>query len=498
MKSALRLVAAVSVAALGVAAQAGGQALTGFTGGTLFATYQADGDTIGWSFTTSERFVVTHLGFWDGDSATQPMTLSHPVGLWTSGGALLANDTVDATSPLTSGWRYEPVTPTILPVGVYHLGAFVTGTNPIADGYMSGTTGQTMASGFTMGLTLRDPDGPQTGLIFPSVTSAVGGRYGPNLRFAVPAPDIEIDMGATTDGRSYLCGGSTSIALPAGSDVFPCYMIENTGNAPLSRHDLVDSRLGTLLSDFPFTLIPGASAFLNLVASSPAGGSWTATWTAYNPGPFEQVTDIDGLAVTVLPPVLTCNGDTVTFSSGFPAGISSFDGLAWPSGGDGTTDLWNLASCGEAQNWTGARGDLACASSDLAAAGPYDTQLRTHAFSLAGQASARIEFTMNYQQQADTLVIDSSVDNGLSWQLLANVAGDFGPFRAVGGIRIALPINVLLGQPSVRLRWRYANAAPGASDLYLQIDNVALTCGNGIFFDGFESGDDHAWSAASS
>lgn len=498
MKSSRRFVALVSVAALGVASQARAQALVGFTGGTLFGTFQGDGDTIGWSFSTSERFVVTHLGFWDGDSATQATTQSHPVGLWTSGGSLLTGNTVAAASPLTAGWRYEPIVPIVLPVGGYHLGAFVPAGNPLADGYMAGTSGQTMAAGFTMGLTLRDPDGAQTGLVFPSVTSPAGGRYGPNLLFAVPAPDIDLLMTASTDGRSYGCGGSTAIALPAGSDVFPCYTIENVGNAPLSRHDLVDSRLGPILSDFPYTLIPGASAFLNQVASSPAAGAWTSNWTAYNPGPFEQTTDGGSLGITVLPPVLRCNGSTVTFSSGFPAGISSFDGLAWPSSGDSTTDLWTLATCGEAQNWTGARGDLACASSDLAAAGPYDTQLRTHSFSLAGPSSAQIEFTMNYQQQADTLVIESSVDNGASWQNLAVVIGDFGPFRAVGGIRITLPVNGLLGQPSVRLRWRYSNAAAGASDQYLQIDNLALTCDDGIFFDGFESGDDHAWSSASS
>lgn len=498
MSGTLRRLALVSISAVGIAAQAGGQALTSFSGGTLFGTYQADGDTIGWSFSTDQRFVVTHLGFWDGDSATQPLTLTHPVGLWTSGGAPLASNNVTATSPLTAGWRYEPVPPTMLPVGTYHLGAFVGATNPLADGYMAGTTNQVMAPGFVMGLTLRDPDGPQTGLVFPTVTSAVGGRYGPNLRFATPAPAIDLSMTASTDGRSYSCGAETSIALPAGSDVFPCYTISNTGNAPLTRHDLVDSRLGPQLSDFPYTLVPGSSAFLNLISSSPTGGAWSSTWDAYNPGPFEEVTDTDALGVTVLPPVVACNGRTVTFSSGFPAGISSFDGLAWPGAGDSTTDLWNLASCGEAQNWTGARGDLACASSDVAAAGPYDAQLRTHALSLAGQSSARLEFTMNYQQQADSLVVESSIDSGQTWQNRAVVVGDFGPFRAVGGFRASVSLGALLGQPSVRLRWRYSNAAAGASDFYLQIDNVALTCGNGVFFDGFESGDDHAWSSASS
>ncbi len=32
--------------------------------------------------------------------------------------------------------------------------------------------------------------------------------------------------------------------------------------------------------------------------------------------------------------------------------------------------------------------------------------------------------------------------------------------------------------------------------MYVQIDNIALTCGGGIFFDGFEFVDTHAWSSA--
>lgn len=85
-----------------------------------------------------------------------------------------------------------------------------------------------MASGFTMGATLRDPSGAQTGLAFPSVATAAGGRFGPNLRVATPAPAIDHSLTATLDGRSYSCGALTAIAVPAGTDVFPCCTVENT------------------------------------------------------------------------------------------------------------------------------------------------------------------------------------------------------------------------------------------------------------------------------
>lgn len=175
-----------------------GQALTSFNGGSLFATFEANGDTVGWSFSVDRAVNVTHMGFWDGDSATAPMTSSHPVGLWDNAGGLIATAIVTPTSTLTSGFRYEPTTVTTIGPGTYSLGAFYSATNPTSDGYMTGTTGITMAAGFTMLNTLRDPSGPQTGLVYPSVTSAAGGRFGPNLLFTeVPEPGaISILAGA--------------------------------------------------------------------------------------------------------------------------------------------------------------------------------------------------------------------------------------------------------------------------------------------------------------
>ncbi len=80
-----------------------GPALTSFTGGSAFATFQADGDTIGWSFTVDRPIFVTHLGYYDGDATLN--IASHPVGLWNSSGTLLTSNVVLASSPLTSGIR---------------------------------------------------------------------------------------------------------------------------------------------------------------------------------------------------------------------------------------------------------------------------------------------------------------------------------------------------------------------------------------------------------
>ena len=185
MSRLLRL-AALAAVIFCIPMTAAAQALQSFSGGSLFATYQADGDTVGWRFSVDRSIIVTHLGFWDGE---QDMTLDHPVGIWDAAGTLLGSNIVSPGSPLTGQFRYEEVGPIVLPAGTYNLGAFYSASNPTTDGYMTGATNIVMAPGFTMLNTLRDPDGAQTGLVFPSVTSAAGGRFGPNILFTeVPEP----------------------------------------------------------------------------------------------------------------------------------------------------------------------------------------------------------------------------------------------------------------------------------------------------------------------
>jgi hypothetical protein len=180
------------IVAVAFAVPAPAQILQSFTGGTVFTSFQNDGDTVGWSFTTSlTGQQITHLGFWDNPTVAGPITLSHPVGIWDNTGTLLGSVTVTPASAATGDFRYEPLL-TAVPINPgteYTLGAFYGVANPASDGYTSGTTGQSVASGFTIMSTRRDPDGPQTGLVFPTIVTAVGGRYGPNALFgAVPEP----------------------------------------------------------------------------------------------------------------------------------------------------------------------------------------------------------------------------------------------------------------------------------------------------------------------
>jgi hypothetical protein len=88
------------------------------------------------------------------------------------------------------------------------------------------------------------------------------------------------------------CGSATGLPVPPGRNVRWCYEITNHSSIPRTRHTLRSERLGTLLTDFPFSLEPEASAFLTRVESmNESGLSESATWTAFRPGPVNVSSD---------------------------------------------------------------------------------------------------------------------------------------------------------------------------------------------------------------
>jgi hypothetical protein len=90
----------------------------------------------------------------------------------------------------------------------------------------------------------------------------------------------------TTPG---VCALTTSIDVPAGTQVFYCYTVINTGDVTLNLHNLVDDKLGPIFIALPYALAPGASvntvaAGLTLSAIIDSTTINVATWTAYNEG----------------------------------------------------------------------------------------------------------------------------------------------------------------------------------------------------------------------
>lgn len=334
---------------------------------------------------------------------------------------------------------------------------------------------------------------------FPATTPTVHASAAASLRSPAGTPALDLFLTGTTDLTVDACGAATSFAVPPGTDIRFCYFAGNSGSVTFTRHDLADSA-GPIFTDFPFSLAPGMAMYLMHNRQPVSTGTNVAQWSAYNPGPTDLVTATDSTPISMTAPVVTCNGPTSTFSSGLPVGWTSADLRALAALGDSAVDWETLGECGEAANYTGGGGGAACASSDIAGPQAYDTQLRTHSFNLAGQTSARLEFLINLQNFSggDALYLDASTDLGATWTNLAQATeASFGAFRALPGASIAVDLAPLLGSPQVRLGWRYVNSASNASDYYVQVDNVRLVCGNGLFSDGFESGDADAWSERS-
>ena len=94
----------------------------------------------------------------------------------------------------------------------------------------------------------------------------------------------------------------TSVIVVVGTPVRYCYTVYNHGAITLTRHSVVDSQIPQLLIDYPYTLTPGSGVQFVVVITPSASVTNTATWTAYNPGPTDVVSDTKTATVTVLYP----------------------------------------------------------------------------------------------------------------------------------------------------------------------------------------------------
>ena len=97
----------------------------------------------------------------------------------------------------------------------------------------------------------------------------------------VPVPAIELNK--TVGTTAGVCATTDSVTVTAGTQVYYCYQVENTGEVTLNYHDLVDSELGVLANDLPYVLAPGAFSPEVIVPATPmATVTNVGTWTAYS------------------------------------------------------------------------------------------------------------------------------------------------------------------------------------------------------------------------
>jgi hypothetical protein len=117
---------------------------------------RTDGGIVaGNTFTTFSPQTFNSLGFIDvGDDG---LVGSYQVGLWDSSQNLLASTTVTPSAPLTSGFRYASIPPTLVPAGTFTVGALLPASpaDPWIDnttlvlgaGFAGAGTGQYVSSG---------------------------------------------------------------------------------------------------------------------------------------------------------------------------------------------------------------------------------------------------------------------------------------------------------------------------------------------------------------
>ncbi len=58
-----------------------------------------------------------------------------------------------------------------------------------------------------------------------------------------------IELNKTVGTAPGVCAAGDSVTVTAGTEVYYCYQVENTGDVTFNFHDLVDSELGTILND---------------------------------------------------------------------------------------------------------------------------------------------------------------------------------------------------------------------------------------------------------
>lgn len=123
----------------------------------------------------------------------------------------------------------------------------------------------------------------------------------------VLTPTIALSKTVGVDPNA--CAATTNITVTAGTEVYYCYEVTNSGQAPLSYHTVEDSELGVIIEDFAYTLSPAASAFITKAAVISATTVNTATWTAFNQegidaAPTDVVTATAAATVTVPEPTV--------------------------------------------------------------------------------------------------------------------------------------------------------------------------------------------------
>ncbi len=121
----------------------------------------------------------------------------------------------------------------------------------------------------------------------------------------IPNPSMSLAKTVGLDGNT--CATTSTLNdVGVGEEVTYCYVMENTGNVPLTSHDLDDDILGSLIGNEDFLVYPGESyefkTRVNILETTTNVAEWTAQTSDIVPD-MEVVTATDTATVNVVEPV---------------------------------------------------------------------------------------------------------------------------------------------------------------------------------------------------
>ena len=97
-------------------------------------------------------------------------------------------------------------------------------------------------------------------------------------KVVVVMPSLELKK--TVGTNPHACATTDSVTVAPGTEVTYCYEVTNTGLTVFTLHDLTDDQLGSILTNFPYNLVPTASAFLTITHIATESSLVKATWQA--------------------------------------------------------------------------------------------------------------------------------------------------------------------------------------------------------------------------
>lgn len=263
-------------------------------------------------------------------------------------------------------------------------------------------------------LAYNDLDSPSQLGILLMYRDAQWGREADIITLDMPSIQVTKTVGLNPG----VCATTKQITVTTGTMVYYCYTIQNTGAITLTEHYLDDTRLGTILSGFVYTLTPGASVFVTASATLTQTTTNIAEWEAYAEGGDFPAYWADTARVNVYTPTLTTLSVSAAPNTLFANGTSTATVVAQ------VRDQLNAPFVGQTVTLLASQGTLSAGGGTSDASGnvtvtltaPLDAGTGT-IFAVAGALNASTVVTF-VQQLTDTVTFNLS---GLS-QLSAVVS----------------------------------------------------------------------------